>query len=148
GIFYFHEHGESGTKVIFGDSSSAYAKTEPSDEIPFRTASGLVSESAILEMAEHAEVRPAKVTLNDHDFKNPALDLKCMASAEAPLSREHYDFPGRYVDPDEGRRRAQVRLDSMAAASAGIRGTSAAFSLTPGHTFKPIEMDDSTFDKE
>jgi type VI secretion system secreted protein VgrG len=148
GIFYFHEHGEAATKIVFGDSSSAYTKTEPADEIPFRTESGLVSESAILEMAELSELRPAKVTLTDHDFKKPALTLESTASSQAPLGREHYDFPGRYVDPNEGKRRAQVRLDAMAAAGTGVRGASSAFSLTPGHTFKPIEMNDSTLDKE
>ncbi len=135
GIFYFFEHGESGTKIVFADAVSAYAPTEPTDQISFIEKSALVSSEAINEIVEIERVRPAKVTLRDHDFKRPALDLEAVAEGEAALGREHYDYPGRYADPSVGKKRAQARLDAMSAASTGARGTSTVFSLLPGHTF-------------
>ncbi|MEZ4447379.1 MAG: type VI secretion system tip protein TssI/VgrG [Polyangiaceae bacterium] len=134
GIFYFHEHGEDGAKLVFGDDSSAYATTNP-DSLRFREESGLSSEPAFTELSLFEAVRPAKVTLRDHLFKNPALDLEAEAESDAVLGREHYDFPGRYVEPNEGKRRAQVRLDALTAAAVGARGASTAFALTPGHAF-------------
>jgi type VI secretion system secreted protein VgrG len=148
GIFYFHEHGEDGSVVVFGDSDSAYAETTPSAEVPWRTASGLVSGGAILELSSVARARPARVTLRDHDFKRPALDLEAQASGAAPLDREHYDYPGRYVDPAEGKRRAQLRLDAFEAASTGVRGASNVFSLTPGHTFTISDAPSESFEGE
>jgi type VI secretion system secreted protein VgrG len=146
GIFYFHEHGEDGVTVVFGDSSSAYATTSPSAEIPYAGASGLTSTGAVTELALFERVRPIKVTLRDHDFKKPAQTLEVAQSHDGPLGREHYDYPGRYVDAGEGSRRAQVRLDAMAAASKGARGTSNAFSLTPGHTFTLGDTPDGAAD--
>lgn len=135
GIFYFFEHGEDGAKVVFGDASSAYAKVTPNDEISFIEKSALVSSEAVTEIVEIDHARPAKVTLRDHDFKRPVLDLEAKAEGETALGREHYDYPGRYTDPGQGKKRAQARLDAMTAASTGARGKSTVFSLIPGHTF-------------
>ncbi|WP_437483317.1 type VI secretion system tip protein TssI/VgrG [Sorangium sp. So ce1014] len=148
GIFYFFEHREGGDALVFGDSKSAYSATTPSDELPFRRASGLISEQAVFELRERDRVRPAKVTLRDHDFKRPALDLEASARDQAPLGREHYDHPGRYVDPGEGKRRAQVRLDAMACQARRVAGTSTGFSLTPGHTVKVTGAPDASLDRE
>jgi type VI secretion system secreted protein VgrG len=147
GIFYYFEHGEDGPLLVFGDGSSAYAATDP-DEIPFVADSGLISEQTISAITEVSRIRPAKVTLRDHDFKRPRLDLEAKASKAAPLDREHYDYPGRYVDPAEGKRRAQMRLDALTAAAEGVRGTSNTFSLTPGHTFTLSGAPDPSLDRE
>lgn len=136
GIFYFFEHGEEGVVVVFADDPSAYPATAPSHQLPFMGDSGLTSQEAVTALVEVEKVRPARVTLRDHDFKQPRLSLEATAEAETALGQEYYDYPGRYVDPDEGKRRAQLKLDAMAAASTGVRGESTAFSLVPGHTFE------------
>ncbi|MFO0761956.1 MAG: type VI secretion system tip protein TssI/VgrG [Byssovorax sp.] len=148
GIFYFFEHSEEGSKIVFGDSSSAYAPTTPTDEISFKSASGLVADEAIAELGERERVRPAKVTLRDHDFKKPKLDLEKSAETDAPLGRELYDYPGRYVDPDEGARRAKLRLEALTAEAVTLRGSGSAGSLTPGHTFKLSGALDPALDRE
>jgi type VI secretion system secreted protein VgrG len=147
GIHYFFEHGDDGPKLVLGDSASAYAAVAPSDELPFRTAGGLASRQAILSMSEHERLRPAKVTLRDHDFRRPALDLEARAQGEAPLGREHYDYPGRYVDPAEGRRRARLRIDAMDVEASRVRGESTAFSLSPGHTFTVRDAPDASLER-
>jgi type VI secretion system secreted protein VgrG len=148
GIFYFFEHAEDGSKIVFADSSSAYAKATPSDEIHFRGTSGLVGDEAIAEIAEAERVRPAKVTLRDHDFKRPTLDLEKSAETSAPLGRELYDYPGRYVEPGEGERRAKVRLEALTAEAVALRGSGGAGSLTPGHTFNLVGALDPALDRE
>ena len=148
GIFYFHEHGEDGVVIVFGDSSAAYATTTPNDRAPFREQSGVRSGAAITDLSVFEIVRPATVTLRDHDFKRPALGLEATAEGDAALGREHYDYPGRYVEPSEGTRRAQLRLDAFDAAALGARGASTVFSLTPGHTFSIDGAPESAFDGE
>ncbi|WP_437841384.1 type VI secretion system Vgr family protein [Sorangium sp. So ce1153] len=148
GIFYFHEHGDDGAIVVFGDSSSAYTEAQPSAEVAFRHESGLTSGHAITALALFERARPAKVTLRDHDFKKPALDLEATASGEAPLGREHYDYPGRYVEPSEGARRARIRLEAFEAASQGARGASTVTSLTPGHTVKVTDVPEQALEGE
>ncbi|WP_438014607.1 type VI secretion system tip protein TssI/VgrG [Sorangium sp. So ce315] len=148
GIFYFHEHGDDGAIVVFGDSGAAYTKAQPSAEVPFRPESGLTSGYAITALALFERARPAKVTLRDHDFKRPALDLEATASGKAPLGREHYDYPGRYVDPAEGARRARIRLEALEAASQGARGAGTVTSLAPGHAVTLTDVPEQALEGE
>jgi type VI secretion system secreted protein VgrG len=147
GIFYFSEHGDDGEKIVFGDSASAYAEATVA-ALPCRAPSGLHSAEAVFEIGERRAIRPAKVTLRDHDFKHPAVDLEVQAEAEAILAREHYDYPGRYVDKDEGKRRAQVRVDSMRHAAETAFGRGNAFALAPGHTFTLEDSPGGALDRE
>ena len=148
GIFYFFEQHDDGDLLVFADAPSAFSATTPSDQFAYRAESGLVSEQAVTGLMQRDRVRPAKVTLRDHDFKHPALDLEVSVHDSAPLGREHYDFHGRYTDPAEGKRRAQIRLDAMAAAATVVTGTSTAFSLTSGHTIQITGAPDPTLDRE
>lgn len=147
GIFYFVEQADDGPLLVFADSASAYAATAPRADFELTAASGLVSKQAITSIREIGVVRPAKVTLRDHDFKRPQLDLEASAHLDAPLGRDLYDFPGRYVEPDEGKRRAQIRLDALDCQASGARGTSHVFSLTPGHTFDLTGAPDPALDR-
>ncbi len=147
GIFYFFEHGDEGETLVFGDASSAYAAMTPA-ELPFRPASGLASAQAVLVLVERERVRPVKVTLRDHDFKRPALDLEAKAGDDGPLGREHYAYPGRYVDPGEGQRRAKLRLDALDCEARGVGGESSAPSLSSGHTFTLAESPEGSFDHQ
>lgn len=148
GIFHFVEQADDGPILVFADDPSAYLPTRPDDTFELRASSGLGSTQAILSIREIGVLRPAKVTLRDHDFKRPALDLEASAEGEAPLGREDYDFPGRYVDPAEGKRRARLRLDALACATTGARGTSSVFSLAAGHTFTLSGAPDPALDRE
>ena len=147
GIFYFFEHGEAGSTLVFGDSASAFSAL-PEGELRFLDPGGLNAGAAITSIVERERIRPAKVTLRDHDFKRPSLDLEARAEAEAPLGVEHYDYPGRYVDPAEGSRRAQARLDAFTAAATGAWVESTAASLLPGHTFTLSGAPDGALDRE
>lgn len=148
GIFYFFEFGADGAKVVFTDGDSGYAKTEPTDAIVFRERTGLLSEEGILELLEVEQVRSTKVTLRDHDFKRPSLNLDASAEQKSPFHREHYHYPGRYVDPSEGKRRARLRLDALVAEATGVVGESNVFGLTPGHTFTLSDAPRPALDKE
>lgn len=148
GIFYFVEQEDDGPHLVFADDASAYAATKPQASFELRGASGLVSAQAITSIRETEALRPAKVTLRDHDFKRPALDLEASAQKDAPLGREDYDYPGRYVDPSIGKRRAQTRLDALASMASGARGTSNVFSLAAGHTFAVTGAPDAALDIE
>jgi type VI secretion system secreted protein VgrG len=148
GIFHFVEQTEDGPILVFADAPSAYLPTQPEDAFELRAASGLASTQAILSIREVQALRPARVTLRDHDFKRPALDLEASAEAESPLGREDYDFPGRYVDPAEGKRRAELRVAALACATTGARGTSTVFSLAAGHTFSLHGAPDPALDRD
>lgn len=133
GIFYFFEHGDEGDVLVLGDSTSAFAASA-TPTLSMRTASGLASREAILALRERERLHVSKVTLRDHDFERPALDLTAAAEVEGS-GREHYDYPGRYVDVAVGKARAKARLAALAAEAKRLTGESTAPSLAPGHTF-------------
>jgi type VI secretion system secreted protein VgrG len=148
GIFHFVEYREDGPMLILADSGSAYAVVAPESTIAFRAESGMTSTEAVTRISDGARTEPAKVTLRDHDFKNPALDLTASAESKAPLGREDYDFPGFYFDPGEGKRRAEMRRDALVVEGTVIRAQSTAMSLTAGHTFTLSGAPDPALDKE
>ncbi|WP_437961328.1 type VI secretion system tip protein TssI/VgrG [Sorangium sp. So ce119] len=147
GLFYFSEFDDGGERIVFADASAAWGAAVV-EEIPFRPDSGLVSEGAVTALSAWERVRPARVTLRDHDFKRPWLDLEAVAEGEAPLGREHYDYPGRYVDPDEGKRRAQLLLDALTSESSVVRGKGNAAALTPGHVVRVSDAPEPVADRD
>ncbi|MEZ4300992.1 MAG: type VI secretion system tip protein TssI/VgrG [Polyangiaceae bacterium] len=147
GISYFHEQGEDGPVLVITDASSGYTKTTPEASLVFRGPTGLRSDTAVLELVDTGRVHPARVTLRDHDFKRPSLDLTGDAEMEAPLGRERYEYPGYYIDPAEGKRRAKAYLSSLHAAAVAVSGKSTVFSLAAGHTFDLSESPDPEWDR-
>lgn len=146
GIFFFTTTDGAANKIVFADASSAYPSCAPSAEVPFVASSGLVGGESMSRLEEIARVRPAKVTLVDHDFERPALDLLAEAEDDAVLGRELYDHPGRYVEPSEGKRRAQVRLEALAAEHTGLSASGGAPSLAAGHTVEIVGSPAGLFD--
>jgi type VI secretion system secreted protein VgrG len=95
----------------------------------------MLGDLSITSAATVDRLRPAKVTLTDHDFKHPAVDLTATSQATTALGREHYDHPGRYVEPGEGQRRADALRDAFAASASFCLAKGVACALAPGQTF-------------
>lgn len=134
GIFFFCTHGEQ-SKIVFADDSSAYDPIN-GDAVVCDTGGGMLRGDAIASIEEVAALRPGKVTLNDHDFKKPSLDLKSEAAKATPFDRELYFYPGRYETPGEGKRRAGVRMDALVAERSFVKGSGRVFRLAAGHTLE------------
>ena len=89
-----------------------------------------------LEMAQ--EIRPAKYTVNDYNFKVPNSDLKAEVSTQAPLGpgeREIYDYPAKFTKLDEGDRLANFRIQEEEAQVTTITGSSRCRDFSSGFTF-------------
>lgn len=138
GIFYFVEYGES-LRLVLGDAAASYTPLPLTPEVPFRASTGLLPEETITELREVARLRPATVTLREHDFRRPSLKLEGKAEAEAPFKREHYEYPVRFSAPEEGTRKAKARLEAFTAEASGVEGRGQVFRMTAGHTFRIVE---------
>jgi len=135
GVAWFVEQGDDGPKVIFGDSSSGWSETPVDKTIRYRHGAGLHPEEAIDALDARARVRPKKVTLRDHDFEKPTLDLQQIAESPTALGREHYEYPGRYVVPADGKVRANSILAAHVAHATAATARGHVFRLTAGHAF-------------
>lgn len=143
GIAWFVEQGDDGPKLVFADDSSGWSETPGDKTVKLRHGAGLHPEESLESIDLRARVRPTKVTLREHDFEKPALDLEAKAEAETALGREHYEYPGRYLTASEGKTRAKVVLDGHVASATAARVRGAVFRMAAGHSFDLEEAGDS-----
>lgn len=134
GVYWYEIHGEDGLKLVFSDDPSGFEKLE-GPEIPYKDWLGGNSDEALLEVGVLARVRPKKVTLREHDFTKPALDLECVVEVDAALGREHYEYPGRYADKAGGSSRASAISAAQIADAQQIHIRGHAPRIVAGHTF-------------
>jgi type VI secretion system secreted protein VgrG len=135
GIYYSFEHGASDHTLVLADDVAGCPPVDGADTLCFRPASGqLESAEHVRELTLSRVVCADRVVLRDHDFERPSLDLTTEGRG-GPRGLEVYDYPGRYVDPEHGRRLAQVHADALTALRVSANGTSTAPRLLPGRTF-------------
>lgn len=111
GIFYWHEHSESGHKLVIGDDNGS-TPASPYDDLvinPRPEAGG------ILRLDEEFAVRSATWAMRDFNFETPTNTLEVSVptkSASNPAGTgEFYDYPGLYKDSGGGRTVASVLME-------------------------------------
>ncbi len=134
GIHFFPALVDDVPKIVFADDAAAHPKLDPVD-VPFTGAGGIVGGEVVTQFTERAHAYPGKVTFRDHDFKRPSLDLEAKSTAKDGLAREHYDYPGRYVEPAEGARRAKQRAGAFVARGSLQKSHSRVPRMSAGHVF-------------
>jgi len=116
GIFFFSDKGDAGELLVFEDDSTTVDPIDGEKKVEYRHGAGLdASDDAIGVITRRHRTATGKVTLRDYDFKRPQLDLTSAASADTDADLEVYDYPGLYVEPKEGARLAQVKLEALQA---------------------------------
>jgi type VI secretion system secreted protein VgrG len=144
GIYYYFEHTRRSHTIVFGEGSLAYQRLEGSDELRCQPENQMVSEAeVILELALVRQLQTNKVTLRDFDFKRPSLDMTTEAAdqngarSDEPRQRTHewFDYPGRYTEPDLGRRFAAIRLQERFWNGQTVQGRSNCSRFLPGRIF-------------
>ena len=139
GIFYFFEQTADGHKIVFGDSPVAFSETPDEATVPFRDPTGLVSErdrEQILSVRDEHEVRIGAVALDDYNFKQPALDLMSASTSDEFTSLEFFDYPGAFLDRDDGGRYANLRLEEFQTRRRAQAMVGNVRRLIPGYTFE------------
>jgi type VI secretion system secreted protein VgrG len=116
GIFFFSDKGDAGELLVFEDDSTLADPLDGESKVRFRHGAGLEGDDESVGLiTERHRTATGKVTLRDYDFKRPQLDLTSTAAASEGADLEVYDYPGLYVEPKDGKRLAQVRLEALQA---------------------------------
>lgn len=137
GIYFFTEPGDDGEVVIFADDSTVASPIEEDATLSVRPRTGLLrDEDAIYRFSEQRRVRSGKYVLRDYNFEKPELDLTSDAAADADADLEVYDYPGRYTDPAQGKRRAKVRLEAEQALRSTVSVEGVCTRLSAGRKLK------------
>jgi type VI secretion system secreted protein VgrG len=139
GIFYFFKHEDKKHTLVVADSANENQPCPNQKDVSYKVDNaGLDSEDKINELEMAQEIRPAKYTVNDYNFKVPNSDLKAEVSTQTPLGngeREIYDYPAKFTKLDEGDRLANFRIQEEEAQVTTITGSSRCRDFSSGFTF-------------
>lgn len=137
GIYYFFQHERDKHTLILADSPSAHEPASGYETINFRKeVEGDEPVGVMFDWCGTKRVVTNKVSLTDFDFKKSAADLSNTGqNPKAPGNHEMYDYPGLYVDPDQGAARARMRAEEAGARHDVATGGTNSRGLSTGNLF-------------
>jgi type VI secretion system secreted protein VgrG len=113
GIYYFFEAGDGGALTLVFCDDSTGAKPIDGEATLHRQLVHLGEhKDSILSTSDNHAVVSGKFTLRDFNFLKPKIDMTSTAAAKLHTDFEVYDYPGGYLEPADGKRIAQLRLDA------------------------------------
>jgi type VI secretion system secreted protein VgrG len=130
GISYFFLEGDV---MVMMDNAGAYEPVPGLSVLQYRPGDGLDRNlECVTSVEKRAALSASKVTLRDWNPEKPRLDMDVVAPVASPSGAEWYDYPGEYLEPARGQRKAQIIAESFAVAAACLKGTSFCGRLFPG----------------
>jgi len=142
GIYYFFRHENGKHVLVMADSPSAHQPLPGYGEIPYRAPGHAFEPERITDWTVEQAIQPGGFALNDFDFKDPRKSLRTASQITRPHDRaeyEVYDYPGEYVEFNEGEVAAKVRIEELQAQHETFVGESDAHGIAAGSTFKLTE---------
>ncbi len=141
GIYYYFKHEKNKHTLVFADSVSSheafpgYEKLRyyPEDENFPR------EKDHIYHWSISQEVQPGVYALNDFDFKRPKANLLVKSAVKREYARstmEIFDYPGEYIQSNEGEAYARDRIQELQVDYERLMGHSNARGLSVGHLFE------------
>jgi type VI secretion system secreted protein VgrG len=142
GIYYTIEAGDDEEVIVLTDDSTVADAIAGDPEIVVKPRTSLVTDTdAIYWIADARRVRSGKFVLRDYNFEKPQLDLTSTAEGKEHTNLEVYDYPGIYLEPAEGKRLAQTRLEAEQSSASTIAIKAECMRLFTG---KKITVTEST----
>ncbi|CAN7673424.1 type VI secretion system tip protein TssI/VgrG [Variovorax paradoxus] len=146
GIYFWFRHEAEQHVLVFADDIAASHAPLPGGETvryhPHEKAGmtgGLEASERIYEWAQAEEIRPGHHFRNHYDFEKPQADLA--SRRQMPPGHEHdgfeqYEWPGDYLQHDDGETYARLRTEEQLSQRSRVTGRSNLRELAPGHTFR------------
>jgi type VI secretion system secreted protein VgrG len=148
GIFYFFEHTQNKHLLVFGDSTVAYQPVQGNADVPFNPAGMVPGEEYVYGFNFSQRVYSGKITQRDFNFEKPSLDLKSEEKDKSYEKLEVYDYPGKYLDQNRGKKLTQIRLQESITYKEKVEGQSACPRFIPGFKFKLKDHERNNLNQE
>jgi len=146
GIYYHFRHEAEQHVLVFADDiASSHAPLPGGETVRYHPhekagmTGGLEASERIYEWAQAEEIRPGHHFRNDYDFEKPQADLasrRQMPPGHAHDAFEQYEWPGDYLQHDDGETYARIRTEEQLSQRSRVSGRSNLRALAPGHTFR------------
>ena len=141
GVYYYFRHEQDKHTLILSDQPNY--QDAPESKVEYHPAEvGQISIDAISSWEHAYEFVPGKYEQTDYDFKQPSTSLKVNVAKHSsiPLSNnsgyEVFDFPGEYMQKDDGEKEAIRRMEEEESRFNLVQGSSFCKSFSPGYVFK------------
>lgn len=141
GIFYFFEHNEGKHTLVMADSNSAFQTFDggSGDVRCDLVSGGSDGEDEITAWQARQELRTGKYTLTDYNFETPSTSLlsdeATVVSVGGNSSYELYDYPGKFINKQQGETFAQLRMQAEETGTVVATGASRCRAFTSGYKF-------------
>ena len=131
GIYYWFDHGDDASTLVFADDSTRAPELSGGAQIEVTHETGTTRDrESVLELGAAVEVRPTKVSVGSFNAANPGL---AVAGGVGEGALEIYDASGAGpTTPEACERRAKLAGQAAAGGGAGARGTATSVRLVPG----------------
>ena len=137
GIFYYVEQHEGYHTVVFSDESATLREHDTFTYNPNVTAQR--DEKTIHRFQSQERLAPTAVVLQDYTFKQPAWQARFTQQAHDIQTQrtgyEHYDYPGRFKNSEQGKAFSRYRLESLRREAHTGEGESNIPQLSAGYVF-------------
>lgn len=133
---FYYTFDPDGTMVI-ADASGGSPDVEGGAEYTLIEAADALShgELGITYFERGANVAPGKATVNDYNWKTPALSLLASATGAKDTFLEVYDYPVGYRDKGTGEMLAKLRVEALTAQKRYVEGKGTVAAFAPAHIF-------------
>ncbi len=145
GIFYYFLPGDV---MVLGDSPAAYEPIAGIPVVPYRAGTAMDRQlDSVTTIGKRASLTVGKVTLRDWNPELPSLDMDVEAAGPTPDGPEFYDYPGEYLTPPEGTRKAKLWSESFGTNAKALVGRTSCAGFGPGFTFKLTDAPIASYDR-
>lgn len=145
GIFYYFLPGDV---MVLGDSPAAYEPLQGIPMVPYRAASALDRNlDAVTSVGKRSSLTVGKVSLRDWNPEMPSLDMDVEAPGPTPAGPEYYDYPGEYLTPGEGARKAKLWSESFGTNARAMVGRSSCGAFAPGFLLNLVDAPLPSYDR-
>ena len=133
GIDYYFKHSPDGHYLQFADGQAAFSQAE--GVTPFVQGNGMVAGQAAVHSFElQLQTRTNSTARRDYDFRKASRTLQAVSRTDLkPPALEHYIYPGRFTENEDGVRLSQIALEQHQSDCRQASGSSDQPSLSCGH---------------
>ena len=139
GIYYFFRHEQDRHVLVLADAYGAHTTVPGYASIPYYPKDEQQRERDHMHNWHLAqEVQPGSLELNDYDFQRPSASIDVRSAMPRPHTAGDYplyDYPGTYVQSEDGEHYARTRIEALQTLHEQIEFSGNARGLGSGHLF-------------
>ncbi len=134
GIYYYFE--DDGTMVL-ADDTRAEPRVAGLGIYQLHDTEGAMDHGrlGVTTFSRGVTLAPGRATVNDHNFKTPAVSLLSAAPGPRDADLDVYDYPTGFRDPGVGAMLAKLRMEALTATKKHAEGTSSVPWFMPARRF-------------